>query len=110
MHSFDIMKDVEFKTEHPVAETILADKDTRLIRFSMLPGQVIKEHSAPSSPVYIVVLEGRGEFSDGEGGSKELGPNSCIKYELGEKHSVKATDEKLVFIALLRGSPRTEND
>ena len=65
MQSFDIMKDVEFKTEHPVVETILADKDTRLIRFSLLPGQVIKEHSAPSSPVYFVVLEGRGEFSDG---------------------------------------------
>lgn len=104
MHSFDIMKDVEFKTEHPVAETILADKDTRLIRFSMLPGQVIKEHSAPSSPVYIVVLEGRGEFSDGEGGSKELGPNSCIKYELGEKHPVQVTDEKLVLITLTIGS------
>ncbi|MEZ4548857.1 MAG: hypothetical protein R3B51_14605 [Thermodesulfobacteriota bacterium] len=51
---------MEFKEEHPHAETILADRDTRLIRFSLLPGQSIKEHSAPSSPVYIIILEGGG--------------------------------------------------
>ena len=106
MVSFDLLKDVEFKEEHPVAETILADRDTRLIRFSLLPGQGIKEHSAPSSPVYIIVLEGKGLFTDGEDNVKELGVNSCVKYEQGETHSVRAEDEKLVFVALLKGSPR----
>lgn len=107
MNSFDLMKDVEFKSEHPVAQSILADKDTRLIRFSLLPGQSIKEHSAPSSPVYIIILEGRGLFSDGEKGVREFGENTCIKYEQGEKHSIQATDENLVFVALLKGSPRS---
>jgi len=106
LNSFDLLKDVEFKTEHPNAETILADRDTRLIRFSLLPGQSIKEHSAPSSPVYIIVLQGRGLFTDGENNVKELGVNSCVKYEQGEKHSVSARDENLVFVALLRGAPR----
>lgn len=106
MNSFDLMKDVEFNNEHPVAESILADKDTRLIRFSLLPGQSIKEHSAPSSPVYIIILEGKGLFSDAQNGLREFGENRCIKYEQNEKHTVQATDEKLVFIALLRGSPR----
>lgn len=104
--SFDLLKDVEFKEEHPHAETILADRDTRLIRFSLLPGQSIKEHSAPSSPVYIIILEGRGTFTGGEDNASELGAGSCVKYEQGEKHSVRAGDEKLVFAALLKGSPR----
>ena len=106
MNSFDLTKDIEFKTEHPVAEPILVDKDTRLIRFSLLPGQSIKEHSAPSSPVYIIILEGKGLFSDGHEGLREFGKNTCIKYEQNEKHSIRATDEKLVFIGLLKGSPR----
>lgn len=110
MNSFDLLKDVEFKTEHPVAESMLIDKDTRLLRFSLLPGQSIKEHSAPSSPVYIIILEGKGLFSDGENNVRECGKNTCIKYEQNEKHSIQATDEKLVFVAILRGSPRTSGD
>ncbi|MEQ9618906.1 MAG: hypothetical protein RIG61_07000 [Deltaproteobacteria bacterium] len=106
MNSLDLTKDVEFKSEHPVAESMLVDKDTRLIRFSLLPGQSIKEHSAPSSPVYVIILEGKGLFSDGENNVREFGKNSCIKYEQDEKHSIQAADEKLVFVALLRGSPR----
>jgi len=109
MESFDLMKDVEFKTEHPVAESMLVDKDTRLIRFSLLPGQSIKEHSAPSSPVHIIILEGKGLFSDGHDGMKEFGKSACIKYDQGEKHSIQAEDEKLVFVALLKGSPRNNN-
>ena len=76
--SFDLLKDVEFKEEHPHAETILADRDTRLIRFSLLPGQSIKEHSAPSSPVYIIILEGRATFTGGENIVCELGAVSCV--------------------------------
>jgi quercetin dioxygenase-like cupin family protein len=109
MNSFDLMKDIEFKTGHPVAESVLADKDTRLVRFSLLPGQSIKEHRAPSSPVYIIILEGKGLFSDGHDGMKEFGKNACIKYERGEKHSIETADENLVFVALLKGSPRNTN-
>ena len=110
MNSFDLMKDVEFKTERRVAESILIDEDTRLIRFSLLPGQSIKEHSAPSSPVYIIILEGKGLFSGCQNSVRELGKNTCIKYEQDEKHSIQATDEKLVFVALLKGSPRNAEE
>ena len=95
---------------NPEANVSRDDVDKLYVVDCLLPGQVIKEHSAPSSPVHIIVLEGKGLFSGGEGGFREFGPKTCIKFEQGEKHSIKATDEKLVFIALLRGSPRKEND
>ncbi len=104
------MKDVKYKTDHSVAESILADKDTRLVRFSLLPGQSIKEHSAPSSQVHLIILEARGQFSDGDGAFMEFGPDTFIKYEQGEKHSIQAMDEKLVFVAPLKGSPSKENN
>jgi hypothetical protein len=40
---------------------------------------------------------------------KEFGKNACIKYERGEKHSIETADENLVFVALLKGSPRNTN-
>lgn len=70
-----------------------------LIRLSLLPGQSIKEHSSPSSPVYIIILVGKGLFSDEQGNLKEFGINTCIKYDQNEKHSIQARDGKLVFIA-----------
>lgn len=109
MKSFDILDDVEFNDDHPAAKSILIDKDSRLIRFCLLPGQIIKEHSSPSSPVYIIILEGKGLFSNEEGILEKFGENTCIKYDQNEKHSIQAIDEKLIFIALLRGSPRKEN-
>lgn len=106
MKSFDILNDLKFNDGHPVAESLLADKDTRLIRFSLLPGQHIKEHSSPSSTVCIIILKGRGLFSDERGDLKEYGVNTCLQYDRDENHSIQAVNEELVFLALLKGTPR----
>jgi quercetin dioxygenase-like cupin family protein len=71
-----------------------------------MPGQELKEHSSPSSPVYLLVLKGEGVFKDERGSQATAGPGSILIYDVNEKHSVKAKDEELVFVAILHGSPR----
>lgn len=101
MKTLSPLDNVSFNDTHPKAEPLLFEETGRVLRFSLLPGQHLKEHSAPHSPVHIVVLEGRGMFSGGDGHEQLLGPNTVVVFKAGERHAVRALDEKLVFIALL---------
>jgi quercetin dioxygenase-like cupin family protein len=65
----------------------------------------VREHNAPSSPVYLLVLKGQGMFAGGDGVEVNLGPNMLMVLNQGEMHSVRALDADLVFVALLHGSP-----
>lgn len=78
------------------------DDQGRIIRFSLKPGQVIKEHRAPGTPLYILVLQGRGYFTDGAGDEHEVGPDDLLVFEPGENHAVRAGDEPFVFRAFLQ--------
>ena len=81
--------------------------DGRILRFALRLGQVVEEHQAPRSPVHIVVLNGQGIFSNAEGIEHKLVPNILIIFEAGEKHSIRALDEDLVFVAFLSGTRGT---
>ncbi|MEM7007707.1 MAG: cupin domain-containing protein [Thermodesulfobacteriota bacterium] len=109
MEHVELLKDIKFSDEHPIAQSIHADKNGRLLHFALEPGQEIKEHSSPTSPVYIVVLKGEGTFYSGDGSNIKAKLGSIIMYEVGEKHSIKAGEEQLVFVAILHGAPRKEN-
>ena len=41
---------------------IHVDKNGGLLQFALKPGQEVKEHSSPSSPVYLLVLKKAKEF------------------------------------------------
>ena len=109
MEYVNLLDDIKFNQSHPIAQSIHADKNSRILQFALEPGQEVKEHSSPSSPVYIVVLRGGGTFKDGDGNEKLAGPGSMIIYDINEKHSVKAGEEELVFVAILHGSPRGDS-
>ena len=68
-------EDISFNEKHAIAEPIFINKNNRILRFSLLPGQSIKEHKSPSSPVFINIIKGRGIFW-GEDGVLEAGANS----------------------------------
>ena len=109
MEYLDLMHGIKFNEGHPIAESIRADKNGRILRFALKPGQELKEHSNSTSPVYLLVLKGEGIFK-GENGSQETaGPGSILIYEVGEIHSVTAGGNELVFIAILHGSPRNDD-
>lgn len=89
----------------PYAEPLFVDKDGRILRFALKPGQSVQEHVAPHSPVYIVVLKGVGVFSGGDNREQRSGPGTLLVLSVGEAHAIRAEDEELVFVTFLHGAP-----
>ena len=105
MKIFKLLENVETHDANPYAQPLQVDKHGRILRFALKPRQVVSEHKAPNSPVYLVVLQGNGLFSGGDGIEQEFGPNALLTFEPGEQHVIRALDEELVFIAFLHGVP-----
>lgn len=103
MKSIQLLEQLQFSESRPMSEALLGDEHHRILRFCLRPGQQIDAHSVPHSSLVLVVLSGRGEFSDGRGRTQFLGPNSLMVFEPAETHMVRALDEDLVFVALLQG-------
>lgn len=110
MKAIQLFKDVEFSEKRAEAAPLYVDRNGRIIRFELEPGQSIKEHNAPDSPFYAVVLQGRGLFAGEDGQEKEFGPDSLLIFEPGENHAIRALDEKLVFVGFLHGAPSNVSD
>lgn len=108
MKILNITENIQFDNKHPHAEALSADENLRVFRFSLLPGQEIKEHKSPTSPVCINIIKGKGEFWGENGTKKQLEKGSLIIFNKNEIHGISALNEELVFIALLEGSPQHE--
>jgi len=104
MKTIDLSENMIFSDKRPHAEPLHVDPNGRVLLFAMEPGQTIREHSAPSSPFYAVVLQGRGFFAGEDGNEQEIGPNKLLVFDPGEIHFVRAID-RLVFIGFLHGAP-----
>ena len=63
MQAIALMEDWEFADINPKAEPLFVAPDGRILRYALRPGQVVQDHNAPHSPVYIVVLKGHGIFA-----------------------------------------------
>jgi quercetin dioxygenase-like cupin family protein len=105
MQSFDLHDNVVFHDRDPYAEPLFVDKTGRILRFALQPGQAVREHMAPHSPVYIVILKGNGLFSGGENQEKRFGPGTLLVFDTGELHAVRAVGEELIFVSFLHGAP-----
>ena len=105
MQSFDLHDKVVFHDRDPYAEPLFVDKTGRILRFALQPGQSVREHMAPHSPVYIVILKGNGIFSGGENREQRFGPGTLLVFETGELHAIRAEGEELVFVTFLHGAP-----
>jgi quercetin dioxygenase-like cupin family protein len=96
---------ITYHDNDPFAEPLFVDPTGRILRFALKPGQVVREHNAPHSPVYIIVLEGSGYFSGGDEQEERCGPGTLLIFDTGEEHAMRADDEELVFLAILHGVP-----
>ena len=105
MRQIDLMADFEFRERDPYAQPLHVSPTGRVLRFMLKPGQSVREHNAPHSPLYIVGLKGQGMFAGGDGQEQSLGPGTLFILEPGESHSVRALDTDLIFIAILHGIP-----
>lgn len=104
MKSIRLMENWQFNPKGAHAEPLHVDRNGRAILFTLQPGQSIREHNAPSSPFYAVVLSGHGVFAGGDGVEQTIGPDTLLVFELAEAHVIRALDE-LVFVGFLHGAP-----
>jgi hypothetical protein len=82
------------------------DNIRTVLRFTLRPGESLKEHNAPNSPFYVVVLQGKDIFPGKDEQETEFGPNSLRIFNARENHPVRALDEDLVFVGFMHGAPR----
>lgn len=104
MESRSLLSHLEFHDTDPYAQPLLVDKDVRILRWMLKPGQSISEHAVPGTPFHLVVIQGRGMFAGRDGQEEEHGPASLILFDPGESHSVRALDEDLVFVSFMHGT------
>ena len=105
MKAIALLKDVEFQDKVPNAEPVFVSDEARVLRFALRPGQIVREHNAPHSPVIVTVLQGRGMFAGGDGVEQEFGLNDLLIFQAGEDHSIRAVNEDLIFTVFLREAP-----
>ncbi len=104
MKETQLLENLKFGSKDAHAEVVHSDLQGRAIRFMLKPGQSIREHNAPSSPFFVVVLKGRGSFAGGDGIEHTCGPNTLLVFDPGENHAIRALEE-LVFVGVLHGAP-----
>jgi quercetin dioxygenase-like cupin family protein len=80
------------------------DKDGQSFFFTLKPDQTIREHNAPSSPFFVVILKGKGIFAGGDGVGHTCEPNTLLMFDAGEQHTIRSVEE-LVFVGFLHGAP-----
>ncbi len=102
MKSSQLLANLTFRDTAPVAQPLLVDQHTRILRWMLKPGQVIEQHHVPDLPFYVLVISGRGVFTGAEGREEEFGPASLLIFEPNETHSVRALDEELVFVSFMK--------
>src|SRR5688500_9683793 len=107
MKFINLFENWEFDDKGPHADPLHVNKNGRVILFTLKPGQAVREHNAPSSPFYVIILGGRGIFTGGDGVERVVGSNTLLEFEPGEQHSVHALDN-LVFIGFLYGVPAAQ--
>jgi quercetin dioxygenase-like cupin family protein len=98
-----LLDQLEFHDTVPFAQPLLVDRDVRILRWMLKPGQSVREHNAPGSPFYVVVVQGRGLFAGADGQEREAGPGDLLIFEPGESHTVHALGQELVFVGFLHG-------
>ncbi len=105
MKTMQLLEDLKFTDKVPNSEPLFVDAQGRVLRFTLKPGQSIREHNAPHSPFYVVVLQGHGLFAGADGHEQQLGPNSLLIFDPAENHVIRAVNEELVFVGFLHGVP-----
>jgi quercetin dioxygenase-like cupin family protein len=104
MKYINLLEKLEFHDKEPLAQPLHVDRNSRALLFTLKPGQSIREHNAPSSPFFVVILQGKGIFAGGDGIEQTVGPNTLLIFDPGENHFIRALDE-LVFTGFLHGAP-----
>jgi quercetin dioxygenase-like cupin family protein len=102
MKAIDLTDQQSFDPEAKVSKLVFDSDQVRLALFCSESGQGV-EGCTSTSRVSFTILEGEGEFFDGEN-LIEAGPGSVVVWEPGETHGYKALS-RLVFLATIAPRP-----
>jgi quercetin dioxygenase-like cupin family protein len=104
-----LLENLQFGSKDAHAEPLHVDKEGRAILFTLKPAQSIREHNAPSSPFFVVILKGEGIFTGGDGTEYICGPNTLLIFDAAEQHTIRAAANELIFVGFLHGAPLAQN-
>ncbi len=110
MKSAKLLDGLTFDSAKPHAAAQYVDKLGRAIVWTLEPHQSIQDHQVPQSPFYVVVLQGHGWFAGADGTEEAAGPSTLLIFDPGERHHVRAGDERFVFVGILHGAPGNVTD
>jgi quercetin dioxygenase-like cupin family protein len=89
-----LMEGWVFNDKNPNAELLFVAPEGRILRFALRPGRSVWKHSAPHSPVYVVVLKGQGMYAGADGKEQRVGHNTLFTFDAGNNHSIRAEGEE----------------
>jgi len=107
MRTIELLAGVEFNEKRPQAQSLHSNQEARALRFAFLPGQRIKTHDVPHSPVHLFIIQGKGVFTGQDGVEQECGPGMMVVFDAAETHTVRTLDEDLVYVSIYNGVPTT---
>lgn len=93
---------IEFAKNGIVSKTVAEVKGNEISLFCMATGQSLSTHSA-SFPAVIHVLQGKGEITLGKE-VYEANPNSWFSLPKNLPHAVKATENLVFLLTLIKGN------
>lgn len=103
----DVAALVEVPADGTLSRVLAKNETVRLVGFGFDAGQELTEHTSASAAI-VQVLSGRIELAVG-GGGHEMGPASWAFLPPHEPHSLRALDQSVVLLTLVRaGGPATE--
>ena len=105
MRTIELLKGVEFDERNPHAQLLHGNEEGRVFRFAFLPGQSLEPHQAPSSPIHLIIIKGKGVFTGDDGIERECSEGMMVAFDAGETHSVRALDEELILVSVFKETP-----
>ena len=101
MKTIPLFDALEFHERNPYPQPLCLDEHGRVLRFALRPGQSIREHNTPDSPLYLIVLDGNGVFSGSDGRETECVPGTLLIFDPGERHLLRARDRDLILVGFM---------
>ncbi len=107
MKTIQLFDAIQFHERNPYPQPLCIDEHGRVLRFALRPGQFIREHNTPDSPLYLIVLDGDGIFSGSDDRETECAPGTLLIFDPGERHMLRARNRDLIVIGFMPHSRNT---
>jgi quercetin dioxygenase-like cupin family protein len=90
-------RSLDVEPHHP--RVLQSDNEGRTILINLPAGEELQEHQVHER-AWIIVVKGRVEIDDSDGGTFEAGPGGLALTDPNERHEVRATEDSLVVLVL----------